>query len=144
VPKLAKILIVDDLIDYLQSLTNALESDFDIISAASLSEAKEKLNVNIDLILSDIRLNESDPDNKDGIALLEWSKKNFPEIPVVLMTVYRDFEIAVDGCSQVYEKANKHIGIERDVKRGLKRMRCYSIDKVSLCDILENLKCEPQ
>lgn len=96
-PKLAKILIVDDLIDYLQSLTNALESDFDIISAASLSEAKEKLNVNIDLILSDIRLNESDPDNKDGIVLLEWSKKNFPEIPVVLMTVYRDFEIAVDA-----------------------------------------------
>ena len=96
-PKLAKILIVDDLIDYLQSLTNALETDFDIVPAASLSEAKEKLNENIDLILSDIRLNESDLDNKDGIRLLEWSKKNFSEIPVVLMTVYRDFEIAVDA-----------------------------------------------
>ena len=96
-PKLAKILIVDDLIDYLQSLTNALETDFDIVPAASLSEAKEKLNEDIDLILSDIRLNESDPDNIDGIRLLEWSKKNFPEIPVVLMTVYRDFEIAVDA-----------------------------------------------
>jgi DNA-binding NtrC family response regulator len=97
VPKLAKILIVDDLIDYLQSLTNALESDFEIVSAASFSEAKEKLNEDINLILSDIRLDESDPDNKDGIRLLEWSKKNFPEIPVVLMTVYRDFEIAVDA-----------------------------------------------
>lgn len=96
-PKLAKILIVDDLIDYLQSLTNALESDFDIVPAASLSEAKEKLNEDIDLILSDIRLNESDPDNKDGIVLLEWSKKNFPEIPVVLMTVYRNFDIAVNA-----------------------------------------------
>ena len=96
-PKLAKILIVDDLIDYLQSLTNALESDFEIVSAASFSEAKKKLNENIDVILSDIRLDESDTDNKDGIALLEWSKKNFSEIPVVLMTVYRDFEIAVDA-----------------------------------------------
>lgn len=96
-PKLAKILIVDDLIDYLQSLTNALETDFEIVSAASLSEAKEKLNEDIDVILSDIRLDESAPDNKDGIRLLEWSKKNFPEIPVVLMTVYRDFEIAVDA-----------------------------------------------
>ena len=95
--KLARILIVDDLINYLQSLTNALESDFDIVPAASLSEAKEKLNENIDLILSDIRLNESDPDNIDGIRLLEWSKKNFPGIPVVLMTVYRDFEIAVNA-----------------------------------------------
>jgi DNA-binding NtrC family response regulator len=64
---------------------------------ASLSEAKEKLNEDIDLILSDIRLDESDPNNKDGIALLEWSKKNFPEIPVVLITVYRDFEIAVNA-----------------------------------------------
>jgi DNA-binding NtrC family response regulator len=97
VPKLAKILIVDDLIDYLQSLTNALEADFDILPVASLSEAKEKLNDDIDIILSDIRLDESDPNNKDGIALLEWSKKNFPGIPVVLMTVYRDFEIAVNA-----------------------------------------------
>lgn len=96
-PKLAKILIVDDLIDYLQSLTNALESDFDIVSAASFSEAKKKLNKDIDLILSDIRLDESDPDNIDGIRLLEWSKKNFLGIPVVLMTVYRDFEIAVNA-----------------------------------------------
>ena len=96
-PKLSKILIVDDLIEYLQSLTNALEADFEIVSAASFSEAKEKLNDDIDLILSDIRLDESNPNNKDGIALLEWSKKNFPEIPVVLMTVYRDFEIAVDA-----------------------------------------------
>ena len=96
-PKLAKILIVDDLIDYLQSLTNALETDFEIVSAASFSEAKEKLNEDINLILSDIRLDESDPDNIDGIRLLEWSKKNFPDIPVVLMTVHRDFEIAVNA-----------------------------------------------
>lgn len=96
-PRLARILVVDDLIDYLQSLTNALEGDFDVVAAASLSDAKEKVNEEIGLILSDIRLSETDPNNKDGIALLEWSKKNFPEIPVVLMTVYRDFDIAVDA-----------------------------------------------
>lgn len=123
-PKLAKILIVDDLIDYLQSLTNALETDFDIVPAASLSEAKEKLNENIDLILSDIRLNESDPNNIDGIRLLEWSKKNFPEIPVVLMTVYRDFEIAVDalnlGAAKFLKKPINISELKKTLKEVLK------------------------
>lgn len=120
--KLARILIVDDLIDYLQSLTNALESDFDIVPAASLSEAKEKLNEDISLILSDIRLSESDPDNKDGIVLLEWSRKNFPEIPVVLMTVYRDFDIAVDALNLGAAKfLKKPINI-LDLKETLKKV----------------------
>lgn len=95
--KLGKILIVDDLIDYLQSLKNALIRDFDVVTATSFSEVKEKLSSDIDLLLSDIRLDEDDPENKDGILLLEWTKKNFPDMPVVLMSVYRDFDMAVDA-----------------------------------------------
>lgn len=92
-----KILIVDDLIDYLQSLKNALARDFDVVTASSLEEAKEKISSGIDLLLSDIRLDENEPENKDGILLLKWSKENFPDVPVMLMSIYRDFDIAVEA-----------------------------------------------
>lgn len=95
--KLGKILIVDDLADYLQSLKNVLAGEFDVVTATSFSEAKEKLCADIDLLLSDIRLDEDDPENKDGILLLKWAKEQFLDIPVVLMSVYRDFDVAVEA-----------------------------------------------
>ena len=92
-----KILIVDDIEDYLQSLQRSLERDFEVLTATSIDEAKKKITKELELLLLDIRLEESDPSNRDGLLLLEWSKMNFPEIPVVMMSVYREFDLAVDS-----------------------------------------------
>ncbi|RLB00852.1 MAG: hypothetical protein DRG83_10970 [Deltaproteobacteria bacterium] len=92
-----KILIVDDIEDYLQSLQRSLERDFEVLTATSIDEAKKKITKELELLLLDIRLDESDPSNRDGLLLLEWSKMNFPEIPVVMMSVYREFDLAVDS-----------------------------------------------
>ncbi|MDI6793312.1 MAG: response regulator [bacterium] len=122
--ELCKILIVDDLPDYLQSLKNVLVSEFDVVTATSFSEAKEGLSSEIDLLLSDIRLDEDDPDNKDGIRLLEWTKKNFPDIPVVLMSVYRDFDMAVDAVN---------LGVAKFLKKPINILELKS----TLKDVLE-------
>jgi len=92
-----KILIVDDIEDYLQSLQRSLERDFEVLTATSIDEAKKKITKELELLLLDIRLDESDPSNRDGLLLLEWSKMNFPQIPVVMMSVYREFDLAVDS-----------------------------------------------
>ena len=92
-----KILIVDDIEDYLQSLQRSLERDIEVLTATSIDEAKKKITKELELLLLDIRLDESDPSNRDGLLLLEWSKMNFPEIPVVMMSVYREFDLAVDS-----------------------------------------------
>ena len=82
------LLIVDDAAEYVHALRNALRSDYNIVCAHTLVEAKKKTDKATDIILADIRLDESKPDNQEGIQLLEWVKKNYPEKPVILMSAY--------------------------------------------------------
>ncbi len=89
-----KILIVDDQELYLNSLAFALQKHFDVSVAKSKTEALEKLQNDLDIALIDIRLDETEDDNIDGIKLLEWLKMNKPEIAVFMMSAYREFSYA--------------------------------------------------
>jgi len=35
--------------------------------------------------------------NKDGLVFLEWMKMNYPDIPVIMMSAYKEFDLAVDA-----------------------------------------------
>lgn len=92
-----KILIVDDIEEYLRSLENALKTEFDVIKSRTLKEAKEKVDEKIDVALIDIRLSEEDMSNRDGLVFLEWLKMNYPKVPAIVMSAYREFDLAVDA-----------------------------------------------
>jgi DNA-binding NtrC family response regulator len=92
-----KILILDDVEEYLNSLARALSGEYEIVKAKSLEEAKTKMDSSIKLALVDIRLSEMDMTNRDGIIFLGWLRENYPEIPVIMMSAYRDFDAAVDA-----------------------------------------------
>jgi len=94
---MAKVLILDDVEEYLNSLKNVLREEFEIITASSLEEAKRHTDNTIDIALVDIRLSEEDPSNKDGLVYLEWVKMNFPQIPVIMMSAYKEFDLAVES-----------------------------------------------
>jgi DNA-binding NtrC family response regulator len=92
-----KILIVDDVQDYVNSLARALSDDYDIMKAFSLEEAKQKMDASVGLALIDVRLSEEDLSNRDGILLLAWLRENYPEVSVVMISAYRDFDSAVEA-----------------------------------------------
>ena len=93
-----KILVVDDIEEYLTSLENALKDEYEIVKARTLEEAKKKAKEEkIDIAIVDIRLSEEDMTNKDGLVFLEWVKMNYPDIPVITMSAYREFDLAVDA-----------------------------------------------
>jgi len=92
-----KILIIDDIEDYLFSLKNALKDEYEIITAKNLDEAKKKTSKDIDIALIDIRLSEKDMTNRDGLIYLEWLKMNYPETHAVIMSAYKEFDLAVDA-----------------------------------------------
>jgi len=92
-----KILIIDDIEDYLFSLKNALKDEYEIITAKTLDEAKKKTSKDIDIALIDIRLSEKDVTNRDGLTYLEWLKMNYPETHAVIMSAYKEFDLAVDA-----------------------------------------------
>ncbi len=92
-----RILIVDDVVEYVQSLGRALSLEYDIAKAFTLEEAQKNMNDSVSLALVDIRLSEDDMANRDGLIFLGWLKENYPTIPVVMMSAYRDFDSAVDA-----------------------------------------------
>ncbi len=93
-----RLLIVDDLEDYLRSLERALSGEWQILLARSMEEAQAQLNTQtVDIALIDVRLSESEPHNQDGVILLKWLREHYPNLPVVMMSAYRDFDAAVEA-----------------------------------------------
>lgn len=95
-----KILVVDDAEEYLAALRSTLERDFIVASATTLAAAKSSFEPDVRLALVDIRLSEEDTANRDGIELLSWLRAHHPEVPVVIMSAYREFDLAVDSLNQ--------------------------------------------
>ena len=93
-----KALIVDDIPEYVDTMEAYLEDMFDVLTAGSLEEAKSVLKDNIiELAIIDIRLNEEDPENKEGIDLLKWLRERMPEAGVIVMSAYKEFDYAVEA-----------------------------------------------
>lgn len=88
------LLIVDDQELYLKSLEIALKKKFSVIIARNYDDAIHQLHQNVDIALIDIRLDENDDKNIDGLKILEWIKMNKPEISVFVMSAYREFSYA--------------------------------------------------
>lgn len=88
---LPRILILDDDKFFLEALKHALQRDYEVF-CQQVTSAEEGKNLtfyeNIDLVLLDVRLKEGDEMNEDGLIILEWLKKELPNLPVILMTAY--------------------------------------------------------
>jgi DNA-binding NtrC family response regulator len=97
---LSKLLIIDDNKDYVASLSRALQSDYNITSANNRTEALTKFRLGFDVILLDIRLNESDKANREGLDLLRDVRAQRFDAPVVMMTAYGDVGLAVEAMKE--------------------------------------------
>ena len=114
------ILIIDDQIMYLKSLEFALKRNYNILTAVNFKETIDILKQEIDIALIDIRLDENDEKNIDGLKILEWIKINKPEIAAFVMSAYREFTYA-----------------EQALNLGAKHFFRKPIDVVNLIAILE-------
>ncbi len=93
-----KILVVDDIPEYIESMLPYLEDEFTILSAGNLDHAIKLVSQDhVDLALIDIVLDENNPTNRDGLVLLKWLKEERPDIPVIIMSAYREFDMAVEA-----------------------------------------------
>ncbi len=93
-----KALVVDDIPEYVDTIEAYIEDSFDVLKAGSLDEAKKILTDNrVDLAIIDIRLDEDDPENREGLELLTWLKERVPDVKVIVMSAYREFDFAVEA-----------------------------------------------
>lgn len=85
-----KILVVDDLPDWCTTLGGLLEdAGYHVQVADSSAGALELLRTgHFDLAVVDMRLDESDEDNTEGLDLAARIKQHWPAIKVVIITSY--------------------------------------------------------
>ena len=90
----AKVLIVDDENEFLDSISERMENrGFRVDTAASGPEALEKLeNESFDAIVLDFMMPEM-----DGLETLQRIRKNHPELQVILLTGYATLEKGVEA-----------------------------------------------
>lgn len=110
-----KLLIVDDQKMYLMSLEVALRKSYEVKTACNFDEAVKVLGENVEVALIDIRLDEKDDSNIDGLKLLEWIRMNKPETSVYVMSAYREFSYAEQalnlGAKHFFKKPIDIIGL---------------------------------
>lgn len=90
------ILIVDDAPDWRHMLAGLLKdvySDIQVVTAASIEEAKEFLAEHVcTLAIIDIRLDDSREDNVDGLYLAEHIKRKYPNTKSLIITGYANLD----------------------------------------------------
>lgn len=131
--RMASILIVDDERSIRNSLKDILEhEDYSIETAESGHQALEILKQkSIDLVLSDIKMPQM-----DGVELLEKMQKDFPSVPVVMISGHGDIETAVECIKKgAFDFLQKPL----DLNRILVTVR-NALDKTNLVTENKNLR----
>jgi DNA-binding NtrC family response regulator len=116
--KTKRILIVDDEPTILLTLSYALRSpDVEVITASRLEPAEEALNrYAFDLVIVDIRM--SGILGIEGLELLTYVKRRWPQTEVIVMTAYGSEEIQKDAYDRgAFHYYSKPIDIEDLMQR---------------------------
>jgi CheY-like chemotaxis protein len=85
-----KVLVVDDVEDWQLTLRGILKKlGCEVVLAGSLEQARYVLNNHrIDLALLDMRLDERDESNVEGLDLAEEIQAHYPDVKIIIATGY--------------------------------------------------------
>ena len=101
------ILLVDDDAAFVRSLARALAGRFDFRQAHDRTTALRQMSPGVAAALVDLRLTE-DPKDRQGISVLEDLKRDYPTLPVLMITGFGDIDTAVEcvrlGAADFLEK----------------------------------------
>jgi len=90
------LLLVDDNAAFRRSLEAALSRDYEVKSASSRAEARTALLPPPDAVLLELRLDDADPGNAEGLEFLRELRWDWAAIQVVMITGYGDVPTAVE------------------------------------------------
>jgi DNA-binding response OmpR family regulator len=142
---MATILIVDDDRNFLLSLADglrSLEEDLEILTAPNGEEAVKLLESSgIDLIVSDIKMPKM-----DGFELLSYVSRNYPSLPVIIITAFGTPEIETNmsnmGSFQYLEKPLDFNVLIESIYTGLEAKSSGYLKGISLASFLQLVEME--
>jgi two-component system NtrC family response regulator len=91
----AKLLVVDDLEDWQKTIRGVLQDKgYKVSVAGSSKEAVSLLDASdYDLALLDLRLDETDEENVEGLTLAKTIRDRWPSVKIVIVTGYGTPEV---------------------------------------------------
>ena len=110
---MTEVLIIDDEIDISESISAILQDEgLKCTTVSNSIDAIDSINkVAYELIILDVWLNEED---YDGIKLLKLIKKDYPKIPVIIISGHGNIDMAVEAIKEgAYEFVEKPFKSER-------------------------------
>jgi len=117
------ILVVDDDVIVIKSCRRILEAEgFEVTTVASADEALEKIKIyDFDLLVMDVKM-----PTHDGIFLMREIKKNWPDIPIIVMSGYPTPETVADvvrlGAVQFIPKPFKPDEFMKSIREVIRKM----------------------
>lgn len=88
------LLLIDDNRAFTNSVAFVL-TEFQVLKAHSVAEARDKILAAIDLVLLDLVFDEKSPDRQEGLEFIPELKDLLPGIPIVVLTNYPSIETTV-------------------------------------------------
>lgn len=127
---MTSILIIDDEINIIKSFQSLLSSDYDVYSARNSRTALDEIKKNkIDFVFLDYNLG-----GENGLDLLKSIKALDPELYVVMISGYGNFEVIIQamalGCYDYLEKPLDIDKISILLKRALRSKKINNIVKL--------------
>ena len=118
-----RILVVDDDVIVIKSCRRILEAEgFEVTTVPSADEALEKIKMyDFDLLVMDVKMPKH-----DGIFLMREIKKNWPDIPIIVMSGYPTPETIADvlklGAIQFIPKPFKPDEFMKSIQQVIQKM----------------------
>ena len=89
---------MDDIPEYLDTMELNLPDGCRALRAISLEEAHALVDGERPTVaVVDVRLRKGDPENRDGLELLKWVQQRHPEVAVIMISAYREFEFEAES-----------------------------------------------
>lgn len=90
-----KLLVVDDLVDWQRTISGVLQDKgYHVSSAGSMKDAISLLEHDeYDLALLDLRLDEADEGNEDGLILAKTIRDRWPKVRILIVTGYGSTDV---------------------------------------------------
>jgi ActR/RegA family two-component response regulator len=127
-----KLLIVDDQPDWRRTLAGLfVDAGYDVKVAGSTELAVQLLEKEyFNLAILDVRLDESDEGNRDGLHLLRTIKRKWPSMEVIILTGYADVSMAQEALNTDSQGARPAYGfIKKDQTDELMRQVKQAYEK---------------
>ena len=118
-----RILVVDDDVIVIKSCRRILEAEgFEVTTVPSADDALEKMKMyDFDLLVMDVKMPKH-----DGIFLMREIKKNWPDIPIIVMSGYPTPETIADvlklGAIQFIPKPFKPDEFMKSIQQVIQKM----------------------